>query len=82
MSSVRDKKKEIIEKYEIKTVKEWIDITKDSIHNMTSKTIVADDSSFVNQDVISVKDVAGIEDLAFLTDKEFENLMLKKFLLL
>ena len=49
---------------------------------MTSKTIVADDSSFVNQDVISVKDVAGIEDLAFLTDKEFENLMLKQFLLL
>ena len=35
LSSVRDKKKEIIEKYEIKTTKEWIDFTKDSIHNLT-----------------------------------------------
>ena len=49
---------------------------------MTSKTIVADDSSIVNQDVISVKDDAGIEDLEFLTDKEFEKLNVKTILLL
>ena len=70
LSSVRDKKKEIIKKYEIRPVSEWITITKNSIHSMTSKTIVAKDSSLVNQDVISVKDVAGIEDLEFLTDKD------------
>ena len=82
LSSVRDKKKEIIKKYEIKPVSEWITITKNSIHSMTSKTIIAVDSSIVNQDVISVKDVAGIEDLEFLTDKGFEKLNVKKILLL
>ena len=35
--SVVHEKKNIIKKYEIKTVAEWIDITKDSIHSMTSK---------------------------------------------
>ena len=39
LSSVRDKEKGIIKKYEIKPVSEWIDITKNSIHNMTSKTL-------------------------------------------
>ena len=70
MSSVRDKEKGIIEKYEIKLVSEWIDITKNSIHNMTSKTIVPEDSSIVNQDVVSVKDVGDIKDLEILTDKD------------
>ena len=68
MSSVHDKKKEIIEKYKIKTTKEWIDFTKDSIHDMTSKTIVPEDSSIVNQDVVSVKDFGGIDDLEILSD--------------
>ena len=63
-------KKKIIKKYEIKPVSEWITIAKNSIHSMTSKTIVAEDSSIVNQDVTSVKDAAGIENLEFLTDKD------------
>ena len=59
-------KKGIIKKYEIKPVLEWIDITKNSIHNMTSKTIVPEDSSIVNQDVVSVKDVGDIDFVNFL----------------
>ena len=37
---------------------------------MTSQTIVPEDSSIVNQDVVSVKDVDGIEDLEILSDKD------------
>ena len=37
---------------------------------MTSQTIVPENSSIVNQDVVSVKDVGGIEDLEILSDKD------------
>ena len=57
------KKKAIIEKYDLRTVSEWITITKDSNHSMTSKTIVPENSSIYNQDVVSVKDVGGIDEL-------------------
>ena len=35
---------------------------------MTSKKIVPEDSSIVNQDVVSVKDVGGIDVLEFFSD--------------
>ena len=70
------RKKYIIKKYEIKTVAEWIDITKDSIHSMTSKKKF-DDSLIDNQDVIAMKDVADMEDLGIVADKEVEELKAK-----
>ena len=56
-------RKKMIKKYDIKTVAEWIHITKDSIHSMTSKKMVVDDSSIDNQDVIVVKDVDKNKDV-------------------
>ena len=35
---------------------------------MTSKKVVPEDSSIVNQDVVSVKDVGGIDVLEFFSD--------------
>ena len=67
-------RKKMIKKYDIKTVAEWIHITKDSIHSMTSKKMVVDDSSIDNQDGIVVKAVADMEDLEIVTDKEVEYL--------
>ena len=61
LSTVYEKK--MIKKYDIKTVAEWIHITKDSIHSMTSKKMVVDDSSIDNQDVIVVKDVDKNKDV-------------------
>ena len=66
LSSIHEKK--TIKKYEIKTVTEWITKTRDSIHSLTSKTNVPEDLSIVIQDVVSVKDVGGIDDLEILSD--------------
>ena len=45
ISAIHEKKQKAIKKYGIKTVKEWIDVTYDSINSRTSQKMVVDDTS-------------------------------------
>ena len=74
MSLIHEKNKNNIEKHGFKTFPEWITTTReyihileDSIQSLTSKT-VPEDLSIVIQDVVSVKDVGGIDKLENLSD--------------
>ena len=74
LTSIHEKNKNNIEKHGFKPVSEWISITKanihileDSVQSLTSKT-VPEDLSIVIQDVVSVKDVGGIDELENLSD--------------
>ena len=74
LSLIHEKNKNNIEKHGLKSVPYWISTTResihileDSIHSLTSKT-VPEDLSIVIQDVVSVKDVGGIDELEILSD--------------
>ena len=72
------KNKKTIKKYGIKTVKEWIYVTYDSINSRISQKMVVNDTSIDKQDVIVVKAIADVKYLEIVADEVIEEVHVDK----